>query len=109
MTMSHRLRAQTQGNTIGEVLREVKAQDDKWGEQHLPDGTSVAYAPMADNAKAMCDTAHATMSLSWKYVLTEEFFEAMAEEDEDALVAELIQVAAVAVNWIADIRSRSKT
>jgi hypothetical protein len=38
--------------------------------------------------------------------LIEEFFEAMSEEDPDTLETELIQVIAVAVNWVEDIRRK---
>lgn len=45
--------------------------------------------------------------LTWEDILTEEFWEALAEAgNDDKLEAELIQVAAVTVGWIECIRRR---
>jgi len=65
-----------------DVLREVQAQDEKWGaDRNQSDGM-------------------------WALILGEEFGEACqaALQDHDALEGELIQVAAVAMQWIANLR-----
>lgn len=43
---------------------------------------------------------------TWRDILAEEFNEALAESDPDRLRAELVQVAAVAVNWVEAIDRR---
>jgi hypothetical protein len=53
-----------------------------------------------------CDRAFMEGRLTWRDILTEEFMEALAESDDELLEKELVQVAAVATNWIADIRRR---
>ena len=45
-------------------------------------------------------------SLAWDGILLEEVYEAFAEEDPIKLRSELVQVAAVAVQWIAAIDRR---
>jgi malonyl CoA-acyl carrier protein transacylase len=44
--------------------------------------------------------------VTWEHILTEEHYEAMAEEDPTRLREELIQVAAVAVAWVEAIDRR---
>jgi hypothetical protein len=44
---------------------------------------------------------------AWDGVLLEEVFEALAETDPAKLRTELVQVAAVIVNWLEDIDSRT--
>ena len=69
-------------NITIDVLREVQAQDEKWGaDRNQSDGM-------------------------WALILGEEFGEACqaALQDHDALEGELIQVAAVAMQWIANLR-----
>ena len=43
---------------------------------------------------------------TWRHILTEEVWEAFAEKDSARLRAELVQVAAAAVNWIEAIDRR---
>jgi hypothetical protein len=38
--------------------------------------------------------------VTWAHILTEEFYEALAEADPEKLREELVQVAAVAVAWV---------
>lgn len=84
-----------------EVMTERIKQDLKWGEQNHPNGTSIEkYAPKASIAKAYTDEAAKNGKLTWAAILEEEFYEALAEEDPDALRIELTQVAAVASGWI---------
>lgn len=82
-----------------EVREERERQTETFGEQNLPNGTSVTYASQANAYRANTDTAAKLGGLSWRHVLVEEVFEALAEIDPVALRAELVQVAAVAVSW----------
>ena len=93
---------------LDEVRRERIRQDEKWGEQHHPDGTSEARQVHAILAKNATDNAAKNGTLSWLDILQEEAFEASAETDQALLRAELIQVAAVAVAWVEDIDRRSR-
>ena len=117
------------GDALGDVLREVQAervrQAVKHGDQsHLPDGTGPdaillelpAYQHCADAddlarwAKARTQAASQNEggdgSITFEHILTEEWAEAIAERDPAKLRAELIQVAAVAVQWIQAIDRR---
>ena len=93
------------------VLRDVRVerakQDQKWGEQNHPDGTGGnLHRYLADTARRDCEEAFAQGRGTWRDVLDEEIAEAYAEENPDALRAELIQVAAVAVAWVESIDRR---
>lgn len=77
-----------------------------WGEQNHPDGTGPVYTEAADLAKASCEAAFANGEGTWLDILIEEVFEAAEEDDEDKLIEELVQVAAVAKNWVRSIRRR---
>lgn len=91
---------------LEEVSDERVAQDQKWGEQNHPNGTCASlYTGMADSWKKMWDKGNYT----WNTILSEEFFESQAEEGDEALRKELIQVAAVAVAWIECIDRRKTT
>jgi hypothetical protein len=118
-------------DTHGDVLREVQAervrQVGKHGDQsHLPDGTGPDailldlpayqnFAACADDlarwAKARTQAASQNEggdgSITFEHILTEEWAEAIAERDPAKLRAELIQVAAVAVQWIQAIDRRA--
>jgi len=71
-----------------------------------PNGTNRLWKFFADSAREMCDRAEAAGRLTFANVLAEEVGEALCEEDDDKLRAELIQVAQVAVRWIANIDRR---
>jgi hypothetical protein len=102
------------GRTLGPdaaVLAEVQAerarQDAKWGEQNHPDGTGgSARLYIADRCRAAADKAAEEGTLTWRLISDEEHAEAMAESDPARLRAELIQDAAVKVNWVAAIDRR---
>lgn len=93
---------------LGHVAAERRHQFAKWGEQHHPDGTHEANHVLADQAREICEQEAARGRVTWRLILGEEFFEAMAETDPEKLRAELVHVAAVAVSWIEDIDSREK-
>lgn len=90
-----------------EVASERAKQDARWGMQDSPNGTgggnSKAHADLARNA---CDEVHSRGACTYAHILREEFAEAMAEESDQKLRAELIQVAAVCVKWIEAIDRR---
>ena len=92
---------------VADIRRERAAQDARWGEQNHPDGTgSIGWSWQADAARITADDAARAGTLTWRDILLEETLEAFAESDEDKLVAELTQVAAVAVAWIESVRRR---
>lgn len=103
----------TQQRILVEILRERARQDEKWGEQHHPD-----VDPGSLHLDYRTHQASATSwklinayrvdkgALAWDGILLEEAYEAAGEEDTEKKIAELIQVAAVAVCWIEDLKSR---
>lgn len=92
---------------LADITAEREAQHAAWGVQHrLPDGTGPQWATQADAARRRCEHAAARAHLAWRHILLEEVAEALAENDPARLRAELIQVAAVAVQWIQAIDQR---
>lgn len=109
-----------------EVYAERQRQTAKHGDQaHLPDGTgpttwlrrlptlyirSARADRLAAWAKARTKAASQNEggdgSITFEHILTEEWAEALAEDDPARLRAELIQVAAVAVQWVEAIDRR---
>lgn len=84
-----------------DVLEERKRQDAKWGEQNHPSGTGgEGLGVDAARARARCDKAAKEGKVTWLHILDEEVREAFAEKNPEALRAELVQVAAVAVAWV---------
>jgi len=95
-------------DSLAEVWQELIRQDVKWGEQNHPDGTGGDKAwREAQHARAACDDAHARGEDTWRLILAEEVAEAFAEGDVRKLRAELLQVAAVAVQWVEAIDRRT--
>lgn len=83
------------------VAAERQRQHARWGQQQLPDGTGGQLEELdRDHAQQLCQRATLAGQLTWRLVLEEEVAEALAETDPVALRAELIQVAAVAVQWV---------
>ena len=83
------------------VADERVRQRAKWGVQVLPNGTGGPGArAVAEWARQDCQSAAAAGRVTWADVLEEEVAEAFAESDPVRLRAELVQVAAVAVQWI---------
>lgn len=100
-----------QDTAMSRVLEEVReerlAQHARFGEQNLPDGTGgIVARKRADAARFGCDAAIKGGTLTYRALLREEFLEALAERDPVKLRAELVQVAAVAVQWIEAIDRR---
>lgn len=114
------------GRVLYEIARERARQTAKHGDQsHLPDGTGpnvlLSGIPMWDDstragflanwAKARCKAASQNEggngTITYEHILTEEWAEAIAESDPAKLRAELLQVAAVAVQWIETLDRRT--
>lgn len=109
-----------------DTAAERARQDAKWGEQNHPDGTgrdeSVLYgvatqtnryldystaAELAEHATNATNDAAESGTVTWRDILLEEVFEALAEDDATKLRTELVQVAAVAQQWAEAIDRRS--
>lgn len=114
-----RVAAERTLGVLSEVAQERIRQRIKWGLQHLADGTgeSVIWNGFTGPAKEQADAARARTQAgedkgsreTWADVLFEEAWEAAAESDPVLLRKELIQVAAVAVQWIEDLDSNPRT
>lgn len=86
---------------LDSIRSERLAQHMRWGRQHhLPNGTGSRWSGLAESARGTCDAASDAGTLSWRDILVEEVAEVMAEADAWKLRAELVQVAAVAVQWV---------
>lgn len=94
----------------GEVAQERNRQEDKWGQQHHPDGTGSQYVAIADRARGYTDQAALEGACTWRDILLEEVYKALAEHDDPAaLRKELLESAAVIFAWIEDIDGREAT
>jgi hypothetical protein len=65
-------------------------------------GCAKAFTARANAARAVTDRHAAEGKVTWKDILLEEVWEALAEVDYLKQRAELIQVIAVGVSWIED-------
>ena len=106
-----------------EVMDERRRQHAKWGEQNHPDGTGPSVQPLAFQgnsgwrfaerlsimARRKCERSFRTGVGTYRDILLEEVFEALAESKPNQLRAELIQVAAVAVQWVEAIDRRAES
>lgn len=114
---------------LADVAAERARQIRKWHEQNHSDGTGPGKLPLGDfeyreaffgqyklstspasalasMATEVTDVAAAQGNVTWADILLEEVFEALAEDDSERLRVELIQVAAVAVQWAEAIDRR---
>ena len=92
---------------LADILKERERQNVLWGPQSHPLGTGSPMMKMsATRAKEACNQAAKMGMLSWFLILNEEFYEAVAEESDEAVEMELIQLSAVACAIVEDIRSR---
>lgn len=111
------------GTPLEKVLADIRdervKQHEKWGEQNHRDGTGPHTSPLtritpgADQAmnlsyaaRKATDQAAEAGTVTYADILLEEVFEAMAEYDPVDLRRELVQVAAVAAQWIEAIDRR---
>lgn len=105
-----RAQANTEPLRMAQLEIELTRAHAKFGAQlDLPDGTSTDRSTLAAIAKAHTDAATAAGRLTWRDVLAEEYYEALAETDPERLSAELLQVAAVAMRWRTAIATRPTT
>lgn len=96
-------------DVLNEVVEELHRQNAKWNEQNHPDGTSTARWAADEEVARRTTDEHARLgTCTWLDILREEVFEAFAEESPALLRAELIQVAAVAVQWVQAIDRRTR-
>ena len=94
---------------LDEVAAERARQHARWGQQDLPDGTGQpSDRDGADSAREACAFAASHGGLTYRHILDEEVAEVMAETEPARLRTELVQVAAVAVQWIEGIDRRAK-
>ena len=107
---------------LGQIRDERARQKTKWGEQNHADGTGRGTQPLmgicsdttgatvlADLATFSTETATELGLVTWRNILLEEVFEALAESDPAKLRTELIQVAAVAAQWAEAIDRRTNS
>jgi hypothetical protein len=82
----------------------------KWGEQNWPDGTgpSVERNAARSAAQARVDAGMKAGSVTYFEILQEEFREVACEAEEHELLAELIDVAAVAQDWADSLLRRAQ-
>jgi hypothetical protein len=88
---------------LDNIAHERFRQREKWGDQHHPDGTG---APAWRTKASRLQMWNGDTAGTWRDILLEEVYEAMAEASPDRLRRELVQVAAVATAWVEDIDSR---
>lgn len=88
---------------IADVLEERDRRYTVWGKQHHPNGTSLAFKPLADASKNNCRAAHENGTNTWMHILREGFWEALSETDRVKLRAALIRLIAESVEWIEDL------
>ena len=97
-----RLDTETRAKILGRILDERGRQIDKWGDQRLPDGISPFLgAEIERDARARLEREP-----TFAAVLLEEVGEAIGEADLRKLRVELVQVAAVCVQWLEDVERR---
>lgn len=98
-------------SVLAEVAAERIRQDKKWGEQNHPDGTGPhaghEWAVLSKVARDECQEAARRGKCTWLLILREEVYEAFAEDDPAKLREELVQVAAVATQWVEAIDRRT--
>jgi len=121
----------TRADVLQQVADERERQDAKWGEQNHPDvDPHVVYSapevrlyrvlkhlgiPGPLPAKLLCDRFFKIDRANWAAILVEEVsevveaaVEALCTDDWGPLRGELVQVAAVCVNWIEAIDRRGQ-
>lgn len=105
-----RLNASTR--VLAEVLHELDRQHAMWGEQNHPDMSDdvsagrAMFAGYANRYKRINAVAATAGDIDWTGIFLEEVYEALAESDPALIRAELVQAAAVAVQWCAAIDRR---
>lgn len=89
------------------VVLERERQHSMWGEQSHPDGTGRdGDGRAAHVARSVAELGFIVGKGCWRDLLTEEVAEAFAETNPVRLRTELLQVAALAVQWVEAIDRR---
>ena len=98
----------TTAQVLAAVAAERTRQTALHGDQsHLPYGTGAEhYRDAADTARECCDMVTREDRLTFRHILTEEFWEVLAESDPAKLYVELIQLAAVCVQMAEAVGGR---
>ena len=91
---------------LKEVSKERARQDQKWGEQNHPDGTRDDRRMLGDVSLPTWGTIYKEGRATYLEIMLEEVAEAFSESNPVSLRAELIQIAAVAVQWVEAIDRR---
>lgn len=97
---------------IEALLAERKRQDALWGEQDHPDysGSPAESPALFKRYEVAYKEWNANCvkngTLGWESIFCEEVFEALASETPEEREKELIQVMAVAANWIQSSKRR---
>lgn len=106
-TARYHLKRTIDQSMLDRVLIERNRQDKKFGPQQHPDGTGQpGDVEACDLVRRQCNHAFAEGLGTWRVILHEEYAEAMAETDPTKLQKELLELAAVAVNWAGEIECR---
>ena len=95
--MNHRI--------LHDIITET-ARAEKLHAKDYPDGTSANLTPLAQQFRMLAEAKEDVGMVTWADVLGEETAEAISETDPARLRAELVQVASVAVRWIASLDRR---
>lgn len=100
------------GMIYQEIGLERARQDAKWGEQNWPSVSdafmrSHAAAPDEDTVKHWIDACSKDGTLTFAHIAYEEFVEVVHATDDVARRAEIVQLAAVCVQWIEAIDRRA--
>lgn len=91
---------------LEEVAQERLRQDQKWGPLSYRVGMNARKYEMPEEsrAKQLCETASKDGTLTWGHILVEELAEALDSFSEAEQERELVQLAAVAIWAIEDLR-----
>jgi len=94
----------SQKEVIAAIISERAAQDEQWGPQHHPDGLE-ELGPLGPPMEASARRS-LYYRTNWAGILLEEVGEALQAKTPEELRNELVQVAAVVVNWLEDLEKR---
>lgn len=91
---------QNRRDIIADIVNERHRQLQLWGTQHWPNGTSKTWDQLRKEVTRQTDKATKDKRLTWQLILWEEVLEVFSETNPTNLRQELVQVAAVALQWI---------
>lgn len=87
-------------NVLKGVNEELNRQNELWGEQNHSDGTGDEWWTISAGVQRDSNDENDEVgALTWRGILLEEVYEALAESNRQSLREELMQVAAVALQW----------